>query len=223
MKRLFQLAICVAVAAGTSASWAWESPETAKARVQFPLSLKIIDPDSEKQLPPYIVMFPKGLDDKGADVRGPLGRFEALRGPSKLFPESNDDPGLPVVLRGLRLHRKTKSDGATSGYMLELQGEHNMIMGSVKTAEVDKFLAGEPAAFAMKGELNVGLYSYTSNLRLQTQLRGQELYVLGVDGAFTFREGFRRFNSTTTRLTPPPGRDYLYRGVIGELPELPEL
>lgn len=222
MKRLLQMIICWMIAAGTPAIWAWESPESAKARVQFPLSLKIIDPESEKQLPPYIVMFPKGLDDKGTDVSGPLGRFEALRGPSKLFPESNEDPGLPVVLRGLRLHRKSKPDGA-NGYMLELQGEHNMIMGAVKSAEVDRFLAGELASFAMKGELNVGLYSYTSSLRLQTQLRGKELYVLGVDGNFTFREGFRRFTSATTRLAPPPGRDYLYRGAIGELPELPEL
>lgn len=222
MKRALVFAAILWMSWNASLAFGWESPETPLQDLKFPLSLKIIDPNSEKQLPPYIVMFPKGVDEKGADVRGPLGRFEALRGPSKLFPESNDDPGLPVVLRGLRLHRKTKDDG-TIGYVLELQGEHNMIQAPVKAAEVDKLLAGKPALFSMKGELNVGLYSYTSILKLQTQFVGGELRVLGVDGSFTFREGFRRFTSATTRITPPPGREFVYRGVIGELPELPEL
>ena len=47
-------------------------------------------------------MFEEGVDQNNKDVRGPLGRLEALRGPSKMFPDSNKDAGLPVVLRGLR-------------------------------------------------------------------------------------------------------------------------
>src|SRR5438105_12638366 len=110
MKKVFLL-LCLALA--MSSANGEESPATeAATQVSFPLELAIINPDSKENRPPYVVVFDGGVDKDGTDVRGPLGRLEALRGASKMFPESNQDPGLPVVLRGLRFHCKLNSDGA---------------------------------------------------------------------------------------------------------------
>src|SRR4051812_44662174 len=95
------------------------------AGTSFPLDLAIIDPDAKERRPPYVVVFTGGMDQKGNDIRGPIGRLEALRGASKLFPESNQDPGLPVVLRGLRFHSIKGPNG--TAYEVELQGEFNMV------------------------------------------------------------------------------------------------
>src|SRR5262249_32527856 len=97
------------------------------AQVSFPLSFGIIDFDSKGKLPPYIVMFEGGLDANGKDVRRSLGRLEALRGASKMFPQSNQDPGLPVVLRGLRFSQKQSANGQVIGYDVELLGEFNAV------------------------------------------------------------------------------------------------
>src|SRR5260221_13448936 len=116
MKRTFLL-LCLLL--GIPAAHGWESPATeALTQTAFPLDLAIINPDANEKLPPYIVVFGGGVDKDGTDIRGPLGRPEALRGASKMFPESNQDPGLPVVLRGLRFHSKLNSDGSVSGYEL---------------------------------------------------------------------------------------------------------
>src|SRR5262245_22343393 len=113
---------------GNAAAYTWEPSDIEPAaQVSFPLDLAIVDPDSKENRPPYVVVFGGGLDKEGADIRGPIGRLEALRGASKLFPESNQDPGLPVVLRGLRIHSNRSPDGMVTGYDVELQGEFNMV------------------------------------------------------------------------------------------------
>ena len=214
----------------TTCSAAEPAPTSAKA-VEFPLDLAIIDPDAQPdgqsdeqtRLPPYIVMFPAGEDKDGRDVRGPLGRLEALRGQSKLFPESNDDEGLPVVLRGLRLHRKLKSDGSLAGYEVELQGEFNAVKVPVDEKAMQAFLAGQPTTFSLKGQKNYGLFSYVSTTKLELQRLGDELVIRKLEGDFTFREGLYTYTSKTLKLAPPAGRDYLYRGRQEKLPALPSI
>ncbi|MFO0820560.1 MAG: hypothetical protein U1A77_21615 [Pirellulales bacterium] len=222
MKYLLQFAwafACVA-AAMISPVRAWEKPSI---EPEFPLSLKIIDPDSEKKNPPYIIMFEKGLDKKGVDVSSPLWRLKALRGDSKMFPEMNKDPGLPVVLRGLRFHRQMKEDGSVAGYEVELQGEFNMVRVPVDTEMFEKFLAGEPVTLMLKGDSNYGLYSYVSTIHMKAQLKGKEIQIFNVSGDFTFREGFRRYTSSTKKISPPEGRSHVFRGEVGELPDLPAI
>src|SRR5215475_4364416 len=124
------------------------------AQVSFPLGFAIIDPDSKEKMPPYIVMFDGGVDANGRDVRRPLGRLEALRGASKMFPQSNADPGLPVVLRGLRFYQKKAANGAVSGYDVELLGEYNAVRVGVAANDMKSFLAGERTTFALTGEKN---------------------------------------------------------------------
>jgi hypothetical protein len=210
------LAFCLAPA------WASEpSPAALKSAISFPLDIAILDPAAQEKLPPYLIMFPEGVDEDGRDVRGPLSRLEALRGASKMFPEVNKDPGLPVVLRGLRIHRNQKADGSLAGYEIELQGEFNAIRVPVDLAEATKFLAGEPASFALKGEKNYGVYSYVSTTTIELQLTGDEVVIRKLEGEFTFREGFSTFKSKTLKLSPPTGRKYLYRGELAELPKLP--
>jgi hypothetical protein len=194
-----------------------------KEEVAFPLDLSIVDPGSKEKLPPYLVMFPEGLDKDDRDVRGPLGRLEALRGASKLFPESNKDAGLTVVLRGLRIHRNCEADGSLVGYDVELLGEFNSIKVPVKKEEMDKFLAGEPATFSLKGERNFGLYSYVSTTKIELQLVAESLVIRKLEGEFTFREGIYTYTSQTIKLAPTGGRDYLYRGERAKLPELPTI
>lgn len=189
----------------------------------FPLDLAIVDPVGKDKAPPYMVMFPGGRDMDGRNVQRPLGRLEGFRGASKMFPESNKDPGLPVVLRGLRLHRWQAADGSAAGYEVELQGEYNAVRTTANKAEVEKFLAGEPVRFALQAQKNYGVYSYVSTTTLEIQLVGDGAMIRHIEGEFTFREGLRRYTSESLRLDPPAGRDYLYLGERSELPNLPTL
>lgn len=209
------VAISLLATAGREALAAEPTPVT------FPLSLGIFDPDSKTKLPPYIVMFEGGVDEKGRDVRRALGRLEALRGASKMFPESNQNPGLPVVMRGLRFSSRQSANGAASGYDVELLGEFNAVRVPVAPNDMKSFLAGERTTFALTGEKNYGVFSYVSSIRMEVQLRGEELLVFKIDGDFSFREGLRTHVSRPKKLGPPNGREYLYRGEKAVLPELP--
>jgi hypothetical protein len=222
MKTQFTILGLALVASGARG---WEPPVATAppAGVAFPLDLAVIDPDAKDDLPPYIVMFEEGRDSRGKDVRRPLARLESFRGESKMFPESNRDDGLPVVLRGLRLHSRLNSEGGVLGYDIELQGEYNMIKVPAAKEEVEKFLAGQPATFTLRGEKNYGLYSYVSTMKMEIQLTEGELAIRNLEGNFTFREGFRTYTSHTKKLSPPTGRSYLYRGQRGELPKLPSI
>jgi hypothetical protein len=193
------------------------------ADLVFPLDLSIIDPDSAEELPPYLVMFPGGKDDRGRDVTRPLGRLEALRGASKMFPESNKDAGLPVVLRGIRIHQKLDAAGKPAGYDVELQGEFNMVKTPAEDAEVTRFLSGDPATFSLKAEKNYGIYSYVSTTKITLQRDGDHVTIWKLEGDFQFREGLRTYTSPTNKLNPPQGRDYLYRGQRAILPKLPSI
>lgn len=189
----------------------------------FPLDLAIIDPASPDKSPPYLVMFPGGKDLEGRNVQRPLGRLEALRGASKMFPESNKDPGLPVVMRGLRLHQRLAAAGSVAGYEIELQGEYNAVRTIASKDEVAKLLAGEPARFALQAQKNYGVYSYVSTTTIEVQLVGDKAVIRHIEGEFTFREGLRRYTSESLKLEPPAGRNYLYVGERKELPVLPML
>ena len=204
---------------------AWEErAATTEPTFSFPLDLKIVDPGSPDKLPPYIVMFEKGTDKAGQDVRGPLGRLEALRGASKMFPASNDDAGLPVVLRGLRFHALVSSEAQLLGYQVELQGEFNMVKVDVSKPEMEKFLSGELTTFTLRGTKNYGIFAYESSVKMECRLIGKkELVVYKIIGDFNFREGFYTYTSATKQLTPPAGRSYLYRGHIERLPDLPSI
>jgi len=136
------------------------------AAVSFPLDLAIVDPDAKEKCPPYVVVFAGGFDKNETDIRGPIGRLEALRGASRLFPESNIDPGLPVVLRGLRFHCSRNSQGAVTGYEVELQGEFNMVKVPLNPKDMESFLAGQRMTFALKGTKNYGVYSYVSSINM---------------------------------------------------------
>ena len=215
---LFGMALCL-----PNASLGQQPAGESSSETRFPLDLAIFDPDAKEELPPYIVMFPKGVDKDGRDVRGPLGRLESLRGQSKMFPESNKDAGLPVVLRGLRLHRMLDSDGPSASYEIELLGEFNSIKVPASQEAAKKLISGQPATFALKGEKNYGLFSYVSSTKIELQLAGDEVVIRKLEGDFTFREGTYTYTSQTLKLSPPAGRDYLYRGKRAELPALPSI
>jgi hypothetical protein len=221
MKRILQL-VCLTLA--LPAAHAWESPDSVpQMDVTFPLDMAIIDPDATVKQPPYVVMFPGGLDTTGSDIRGPLGRLEALRGASKLFPASNQDPGLPVVLRGLRFHRKLGPSRAVTGYEVELQGEFNTVRVPASTGDMNSLLAGQRTTFVLAASKNFGVYSYVSTMKLDVQLQGKEIFIFGLEGDFSFREGFSTYASGPKKLTPPPSRTFLYRGERAELPTLPTI
>jgi hypothetical protein len=187
--------------------------------VSFPLGFVISDPDSKTKLPPYIVMFEGGVDTNGRDVRRPLSRLEALRGASKMFPESNQNPGLPVVLRGLRFNQRQSARGI--GYDVELLGEFNAVRVPVAPNDMKAFLAGERTTFVLTGEKSYAVFSYVSSVKLEVQLRGDSLLIFKAEGDFSFREGLRSHVSRPKKLGPPNGREYLYRGEKAVLPELP--
>lgn len=215
------LAACATLAPAARLAAA-EPPAKPKPVETYPLDLAIVDPASKDKLPPYIVMFPGGKDADGRNAQRPLGRLESLRGASKLFPESSKDPGLPVVMRGLRLHRVMHSDGSV-GYEMELQGEYNAVRTAARREDVEKFLAGEPSRFALSAQKNYGVFSYVSTTTIEIQLVGEGAVIRSVEGDFTFREGLRRYTSQSLKLDPPAGRDYLYLGERKELPTLPML
>jgi hypothetical protein len=220
-RTLPSLALRASVAVAIVAAVAWKSLAAEPTPVTFPLSLGIFDPDSKVKLPPYIVMFDGGVDEKGRDVRRALGRLETLRGASKLFPESNQNPGLPVVMRGLRFSSRQAVNGAVSGYDVELLGEFNAVRVPVAANDMKAFLAGERTTFTLIGEKNYGVFSYVSSVKMEVELRGEELLVFKIDGDFRFREGLRTHVSRPKKLAPPNGREYLYRGEKAALPELP--
>jgi hypothetical protein len=224
MKRIFPtLGVAILLLGLAWDARAWQSPAKAPPDITFPLDLAIVDPDSFDKLPPYVVMFEEGVDENGKDVKGPLARLEALRGASKMFPDSNKDPGLPVVLRGLRFHRHLGSSGDVAGYELELQGEFNTIKIPVSKEEMQKFLNQERVTFTLKGEKNFGIYSYVSTMKMNLQLSAGEIRIFSIDGDFTFREGFHSYTSKTKKLAPPSGRNHLYRGEQRDLPNLPSI
>ena len=192
-------------------------------QITFPLDLAIIDPDAKEKRPPYIVVFSGGLDKEGRNIRRSLGRLEALRGASKLFPESNQDPGLPVVLRGLRIHRHRSPDGIVTGYEVELQGEFNMVRVPVSQDDMQSFLSCRRTRFVLTGAKNYRVYSYVSSITMDVQFNGKELLIFGIEGDFTFREGAFTYVSKTTKLNPPASRSYLYRGEPSKLPALPSI
>jgi hypothetical protein len=209
---------------GVPVAHAWESlDKEIAAQISFPLDLAIIDPDAKEKRPPYVVVFAGGLDKEGTDIRGPLGRLKALRGASKLFPESNLDPGLPVVLRGLRFHCNRSPDGIVTGYEVELQGEFNMVRVSVSQDDMKSFLSGQRTTFVLTGAKNYGVYSYVSSITMDVQFNGKVLLIFSIEGDFTFREGVFTYVSKTTKLSPPASRRYLYRGEPSELPALPSI
>src|SRR5262245_46204999 len=108
-------------------TYGWEPPAAIPPKeIAFPFDMAIVNPDAKEKMPPYIIRFEGGVDDRGRDCRGPIGRLEALRGPSKMFPETNQNAGLPVVLRGLRFQRRAAA-GGIAAYEAELQGEFNMV------------------------------------------------------------------------------------------------
>ncbi len=221
---VFAAAWCLAAEYCAQPARAWQSPAAAAAEMTFPFDLGIVDPDSPpaEQRPPYIVMFEEGKDENGKDVTAPLARLEALRGASKMFPESNKDPGLPVVLRGLRFHRLLRSDGTVLGYELELQGEFNSVKVPVSQEEMKKFLAGERVKFSLQGQKNYGVFAYASTITMDVQLgKSNEIEVFAIEGDFSFREAFSTYTSKTKRLAPPAGRKQLYRGKPTDLPTLP--
>jgi len=209
-----------------------KDPVPAKAvapAITFPLEFQIVDPDSarnktmkagEKQLPPLIVMFPGGKTDKNADAKGPIGRLESFRGKSKLLPESNDDPGLPVVLAGLRFIERKDDKGELEGYDVELQGEFNAVKVQAPKEAMEDFLAGKRASFALESRLDYGIIATTSNTTLELQLSGKHLLIYSVAGDFSFREGFYTYKSPSLKTAAPKGREYLYYGVTGTLPTL---
>src|SRR5262245_28534154 len=209
---------------GVPVAHAGESPSKGTAaEISFPLDLAIIDPDAKEKRPPYVVVFGGGLDKEGADIRGPIGRLEALRGASKLFPESNQDPGLPVVLRGLRFHCNRSPERTVAGYEVELQGEFNMVRVPVSKDDMKSFLSGQRTTFVLTGAKNYGVYSYVSSITMDVQFNGKELFIFGIEGDFTFREGVFTYVSKTTKLSPPASRSYLYRGEASKLPALPSI
>jgi len=191
------------------------------AQAVFPLSFKIIDPDSPQKAPPYIVMFEGGVDRDGRDVRGPLGRLKMMRGASKMFPESNRDPGLPVVLRGIRFYGRYNADGSLAACEVELQGEYNAVRVPTQPNDMKALLAGQRTTFSLVGQKDYRIYAYVSTVKLEVQLVGDQLLIFDVVGDFNFREARSTHISKPKRLTPPPGREFLYRGERGELPNLP--
>ena len=218
-RTLPSLALRASVAVTIVAAAAWKLLGAEPTPVTFPLSLGIIDPDSKAKLPPYIVMFEGGVDEKGRDVRRALGRLEGLRGASKMFPESNQNPGLPVVLRGLRFTQRQVAKGIV--YEVELLGEFNAVRVPVAPNDMKAFLAGERTTFVLRGEKNYGVFSYVSSVKMEVQLRGEELLIFKAEGDFSFREGLRSHVSRPKNLAAPSGREYLYRGEKAALPELP--
>jgi len=209
---------------GVPVAQAWDSSgKEIAAPISFPLDLAIIDPDAKEKGPPYVVVFTGGLDKEGTDIRRPLRRLKALRGASNLFPQSNQDPGLPVVLRGLRIHRNESPAGTVTGYEVELQGEFNMVRVPVSKDEMNSFLSDQRTKFVLTGAKNYGVYSYVSSITMDVEFNGKELFIFSIEGDFTFREGVFTYVSKTTKLSPPASRSYLYRGEPSKLPALPSI
>lgn len=193
----------------------------AMAGTRFPLDVRIVDPASGAKDPPAIIVFEKGLDTQGKDVTKALTRLKSLRGDSKMFPLLNADPGLPVVLRGLRFHRTEAAGGGGVVYEVDLLGEFNRVRVPVSVADMEKFLGGERVELKLKGSANYGIYSYESSIAMELRFEAGVLTVFRVTGDFRFRELLTTYISATRKIEAPAGRPHLYTGEIAELPELP--
>jgi hypothetical protein len=165
-------------------------------------------------------MFPGGKTTDKTDATGPIGRLEGFRGKSKLLPESNDNPGLPVVLAGLRFHERKDDDGKLEGYEVELQGEYNAVKVPASKEAMEDLLAGKKASFELESRLDYAIISTSSKTKLELQLAGDRILIYSVEGDFTFREGFYTYKSPTLKTAAPQGREYLYYGVSGKLPQM---
>jgi hypothetical protein len=203
-------------------------PAAAKAPM-FPLEFRIVDPDNaennkkeadEAKLPPLIVMFPKGLTHDQKDATGPIGRLESFRGKSKVLPHSNDDPGLPVLLAGLRFLEKRDSAGKLEGYEIELQGEFNSVKVPAPEKAMQELLTNKRTIFALESRLQYGIVATHSTTKLELELSGEKLYIYSVEGDFNFREGFYSYKSETLKTLPPSSRKFLYYGEACKLPNL---
>ncbi|WP_425613427.1 hypothetical protein NA78x_003259 [Anatilimnocola sp. NA78] len=195
----------------------------------FPLEFRIIDPDNPKnaklakvedKLPPLIIMFPEGKTADKVDATAPIGRLEGFRGKSKLLPESNDNPGLPVLLYGLRFLERKGADGKLEGYDVELQGEFNAVKVPAPQEAMDDFLAGKKATFALESKLQYGIISTQSQTKLEISRSGDQIFIHSVEGDFTFREAFTFYKSDTLKTEAPSTRKYLYQGEKAKLPTL---
>jgi hypothetical protein len=225
------LSVFVALAVSPAACLAQTpvAPEPADNEPTFPLEFRIVDPDNpanaqkqlgDEKLPPLFVSFPGGKTEGGKDATGPIGRLEAFRGKSNLLPESNDDPGLPVLLCGLRFIERKNTEGKLEGYDIELQGEFNSVKVRASEEAMQSFLAKKPTTFALESKLQYGIIATHSTTRLEIEWAGDKIYILAVEGDFNFREAFRRYRSPTIKKTAPQGRKYLYYGEAGKLPAL---
>lgn len=219
MNKFFAVVCNLAVTLAIAGAQLWAAEPAVP--VAFPLSFGILDPDAKEKQPPYIVMFEGGVDASGKDLRRPLGRLEALRGASKMFPQTNQDPGLTVVLRGLRFQRSAGVNGGAVRYEVELLGEYNAVRVPVAEADMKTFLAGERTTFVLTGQQDYRIYAYASSIKMEVQLRGEELLIFQIDGDFNFREARTTYVSKTKKLVPPAGREFLYRGEKMVLPALP--
>lgn len=205
------------------------APVAAPAPVKFPLEYRIIDPDNpdnlkrkpgEQKLPPLIVMFPGGKTADDKDATDAIGVLEGFRGKSKLIPKSNDDPGLPVFLSGLRFTERRDSAGKLEGYNVELQGEFNAVKVAAPNEAMDDLLAGKVATFSLESKTNYGIISTLSTTTIKISRSGDELFIHSVDGDFSFRYLISTYKSPSLKVTPPMGRKYLYKGEAGKLPDM---
>lgn len=199
------------------------------AAAKFPLEYRIIDPDNpdnfklkpgQQKLPPLIVMFPKGKTVEDTDAKGAIDVLESFRGKSKLIPKSNEDPGLPVFLAGLRFTEKRDSSGKLEKYEVELQGEFNAVKVDAPTEAMEDLLAGKVASFALESKTNYGIIATLSTTTIKISRVGDELFIHSVDGDFSFRYLLTTYKSSSLKVVPPKNRNYLYKGEAAKLPEM---
>jgi hypothetical protein len=226
---LFALALFGCSSSPATTAEPAKKPAPVVKSISFPLEYQIIDPDnaknvtlkpSEKKLPPQIVMFPGGKTAEDKDATGPIGRLESFRGKSKLIPESNDNPGLPVFLSGLRFLERRDSAGKVEGYDIELQGEFNAVKVAAPDDAMKDFLAGKTATFSLESKLDYGIIATVSTTKLEISRNGDKLFIHSVTGDFSFREAIFTYKSPSLKMLPPAGRSYLYQGVAGKLPDM---
>jgi hypothetical protein len=199
------------------------------APVKFPLEYKIFDPDNaenyklkpgQEKLPPLIVMFPGGLTVDKTDATGAIGVLESFRGKSKILPKSNADPGLPVVLSGLRFTERRDPGGKLQGYDVELQGEFNAVKVTAPTEAMEDLLAGKMATFSLESKIDYAIIATASTTTLKISCVGDKLFIHCVEGEFSFRYLITTYKSPSLKTDPPKGRNYLYQGEAAKLPTM---
>ena len=117
------------------------------------------------------------------------------------------------------LERKDAA-GKVVGYDVELQGEFNAVKVPAADEAMASFLDNKPTTFALESRLNYGIIATVSTTKLQIQRSGDKIYILSVEGDFSFRETIFTYKSSTLKLSPPSNRKYLFYGESGELPTL---